>query len=148
MNHWMYLKKSNSHFLSEHVRMTMKDFVGIFECVERLSSDYIPKYMSDILLRSQLDCIKMVAMVFDGANAMKSLSRKIKDSIAPNAIYIHCFAHCNDLIAKHAIKQCPLLSTSLDLCQALYAVVGAYPKHILLFEEIQEDFKHENDTDD
>ena len=113
-----------------------------------MSSDSLLKYTNDILLRSQLDGIKMVAMAFDGANAMKSLSRKIKDSVAPNAIYIHCFAHCNDLIVKDAIKQCPLLSTSLDLCQALYAVVGAYPKRILLFEEIQEDFKHENDTDD
>ena len=55
---------------------------------------------------------------------------------------------CNDLIIKDAMKQCPLLSTSLDLCQALYAVVGAYPKRTLLFEETQEDFKYENDTDD
>ena len=75
-------------------------------------------------------------MAFDCTNAMKSLSRKIRDSVAPNATSIHCFAHCNYLIVKDAIKQCPLLSTSLDLCQALYAVVGAYPKRILLFGEI------------
>ena len=80
MNHRMYLKKSNSHF---------EDFVGIFECVEGLSSDSLVKYTNDILLRSQLDGIKMVAIAFDGANAMKSLSRKIKDSVAPNAIFIY-----------------------------------------------------------
>jgi hypothetical protein len=62
--------------------------------------------------------------------------------------YVHCFAHCNELIVKDAMKQCPLLSTSLDLCQALYAIVGAYPKRILLFEEIQDDFKHENYSDE
>jgi hypothetical protein len=36
----------------------------------------------------------------------------------------------------------------LDLCQALYAIVGAYPKRILQFEEIQEEFKNENDSDE
>ncbi|CAB4001303.1 Hypothetical predicted protein, partial [Paramuricea clavata] len=36
----------------------------------------------------------------------------------------------------------------LDLCQALYAIVGTYPKRILQFEEIQEDFKNENDSDE
>jgi cell division protein FtsL len=46
------------------------------------------------------------------------------------------------------MKQCTLLSTLLDLCQALYAIVGAYPKRILLFEKIQEHFKHENDSDE
>ena len=38
-----------------------------------------------------------------------------------------------------------LLSSSLDLCQSLYAIIGAYPKRILLFEEIQNDVKSETD---
>ena len=71
-----------------------EDFVDIFECVEGFSSNSLLKYTNDILLRSLLDGIKMLAMACDGADAMKSLSRKIKDSVAPNAIYIHCFAHC------------------------------------------------------
>ena len=79
---------------------------------------------------------------------MKSLARKLKVEISPHAVYVHCFAHCNELIAKDAIDQCSLLSTSLDLCQSLYAIVGAYPKRILLFEEVQNDVKHENESDE
>ena len=90
----------------------------------------------------------MAAMDFDGAAAMKSLARKLKFEISPNAVYVHCFAHCNELIVKGAIDQCSLLSTSLDLCHSLYAIVGAYPKPILLFEEVQNDFKHENESDE
>jgi hypothetical protein len=79
---------------------------------------------------------------------MKSLARKLQADVAPNAIYVHCFAHCNELIIKDTTKQSNLLSTSLDLCQSLYAIVGAYPKRILLFEEIQRDIQSEDDTED
>ena len=90
----------------------------------------------------------MAAMGFDEAAAMKSLARKLKVEISPNAVYVHCFGDCNELIVKDAIDQCSLLSTSLDLCQSLYAIVGAHPKRILLFEEVQNDFKHENESDE
>ena len=36
---------------------------------------------------------------------IKSLAQKLKSEIAPNAIYVHCFAHCNELIVKDAIKE-------------------------------------------
>ena len=41
------------------------------------------------------------------------------------------------------MKLSNLLLSSLELCQSLYAIVGAYPKRVLLFEEIQNDFKNE-----
>ena len=90
----------------------------------------------------------MAAMGFDGTSAMKSLARKLTAEVAPKAIYVHCFAHCNELIVKDAMKQCHLLSTSLDLCQVLYSIVGAYPKRILLFEEIQKEVLYENCTEE
>ena len=125
-----------------------EDFVGIYECLQGLSSDALMCYTKDILVRCGMDGHKMAAMGFDGASAMKSLARKLKEDIAPNAVYVHCFAHCNELIVQDAIKQSNLLSTSLDLCQSLYAIVGAYPKRILLFEEIQAEFQNESNTDD
>ncbi|XP_028414347.1 uncharacterized protein LOC114537506 [Dendronephthya gigantea] len=118
-----------------------EDFVGIFECSEGLSADALLKYTEDILLRSSLEGAKMVAMGFDGAAAMKSLARKLKASVAKNAMYVHCFAHCNELIVKDAISRCPLLSTSLDLCQSLYAIVG-------WFKKIREEFKQESNGEE
>jgi hypothetical protein len=56
----------------------------------------------DILLRSKLDGTKIAAMGFDGANAMKALVRELRADVGPNAIYVHCFAHCNELIVKDA----------------------------------------------
>ena len=115
---------------------TCTDEYKVSECVEGLSSDALLKYTKDILLRSCLDSNNMAAMGFDRATAMKSLTRELRAEILPNAVYVHCFAHCNDLIVKDAINQCSLLSTSLDLCQFLYAIVGAYRKRIHLFEEV------------
>ena len=125
-----------------------ESFVGIYECSAGLSSDALLGYIQDILIRTSLDGKKMAAMGFDGAAAMKSLSQKLKAKVAPNAIYVHCFAHCNVLIVKDATKNSKLLSSSLDLCQSLYTIIGAYPKRILLFEKIQNDFSYEQETDD
>ena len=41
-----------------------------------------------------------------------------------------------------------LLSDSLSIVQAMYAVVGKYPKRIALFEEIQKDLQNENESED
>ena len=120
-----------------------ENFVGIYECSQGLSSDALLHYTKDILLRCGMNGERMAAMSFDGAAAVKALARLLKADVAPNAIFIHCFGHCNELIVKDAMKLSNLLLSSLELCQSLYAIVGAYPKRVLLFEEIQNDFKNE-----
>ena len=87
-------------------------------------------------------------MRFDGAAAVTSLLQKLKAEVAPNAVYLHCFAHCDEIIVKDAIENSNLLWSSLNLCQSLYAIVGDYPKRILLFDRIQNDFNHEYNTED
>ena len=62
-----------------------EDFIGIFECAEGLSSDALLKYTKNILLRSCLVGNNIAAMGFDGVAAMKSLARKLKVAISPNA---------------------------------------------------------------
>ena len=120
-----------------------ENFVGIYECSQGLSSDALLHYTKDILLRFGMNGERMAAMSFDGAAAMKALARLLKADVTPNAIFIHCFAHCNELIVKDAMKLSNLLLSSLELCQSLYAIVGAYPKRVLLFEKIHNDFKNE-----
>ena len=123
-----------------------EDFPGVFECIYCVSTDSLLHYIKDIHQRTLLDGQKMVTMGFDGAADMKSLAQKLKSEIAPNAIYVHRFAHCNELIVKDAIKESGLLESSLDLCQLMCAIVGAYPKRILLFKNIQKDYGYEQET--
>ena len=78
-------------------------------------------------------------MTFDGAMAMKSLAEKIKKEMNQSAIFIHCLAHCQELIFKDATKHCSLLEDAQSLCEDLYVIVGASPKRVALFAKIQEE---------
>ena len=97
-----------------------------------------------------MDGNKMAAIGFNGASEVKSLARKPKEDIAANAIYVHCFAQRTQRTqrTRYATNHSTLLSIFLDLCESLYAIVGAYPKRILLFEEVQANFQNESDKDD
>lgn len=121
-----------------------EDFIGIYECREGVTSDALLEYIKDILIKCQLDTRKLVGMTFDGAMAMKSLAKKIKSEINESAIFIHCLAHCQELIFKDATKYCPALEDAQALCEDLYAIVGISPKRVALFAKIQD--KMDNDV--
>ena len=74
-------RKSSCHFLLEPAPMTMK-FSKTFLA-------YMNAWMVFLLIQFFI----------------KSLAQKLKSEIAPNAIYVHCFAHCNELIVKDGIKE-------------------------------------------
>jgi len=58
--------------------------------------------MEDILLRCHLDGAEIAGMVFRRATDMKCRARKMKDKVAPNAIY-------NEVVLTEAIKESTLL---------------------------------------
>ena len=58
-------------------------------------------------------------------------------------MYFHCFAHSTELVFKDATFHSPLLDNSQDLCEDLYALVGAIPKRVILFQKIQEDIERD-----
>ncbi len=114
-----------------------EDSIGIYECREGVTTNALFEYIKHILIRCQLDVIRLVGMTFDGAMAMKSLARKIKSEMNKSAIFIHCLAHCQELISKDATKHCPALEDAQTLCEDLYIVVGISPKRVALFAKIQ-----------
>ena len=114
-----------------------EEFIGITDCSKGLSSDALLQYTNDILTRCNLNKKGIIGVTFDGAASMKLLAKKLKQCVGEQVIYVHCFAHCNDLVSKDVTKLSPVISASLELCEELYAIVGAYPKRVQLFEEIQ-----------
>ena len=83
-------------------------------------------------------------MTFDGAMALKSVAKKIKSEINELAIFIHCLAHCQELILKDATKYCPALENAQALCEDLYVTVGISPKRVALFAKIQDEIGNDN----
>ena len=88
----------------------------------------------------------MAGMAFDGASSMKCLARMIKETMSQHAMYFHCFAHCTEPVFKDTTFHSPLLDNSQDLCEDMYALVGAIPKRVLLFQKIQEEIERDCST--
>ena len=115
-------------------------------CDKGLKSEALLGYIDDILTRCSMDKRKMVGMAFDGASSIKFLARMIKETMSHHAMYFHCFAHCTELVFKDGTLHSPLLDNSQDLCGDLYALAGAIPKRILLFQKIQEEIERDCST--
>ena len=56
---------------------------------------------------------KFIAMSFDGASAMKSLAQKLKSCYGQQVLYIHCLAHCTELVVKDNISSSELLQLAV-----------------------------------
>ena len=118
-----------------------EDFIGVFPCTGGVTSEALLKYVKNLLVRCNMDPQKMVGILFDGASSMKNLAKLIKENVAQQALYVHCFAHANELVFKDATAQSPMIAYAQDFCEDLYALVGIYLKRVLLFESIQKDME-------
>ena len=115
-----------------------EDFIGVMPCDEGLTSEALLKYVTDIMVRCDMDASKLISMAFDGASTMKHLAALLKASISKNALYVHCFAHCNELVFKDATLLSSTVSDAQDLCEDIYAPAGVSPKRVLLFQNVQQ----------
>ena len=131
-----YYNKSSILHSDEHYNV--KDFFGIFESsfqlIFSISADALVTYITDMLLRCNLDPLKIVGIGFHSASTMKSEAAKLKTICGVRAFYFHCLAHCNELIVKDTHEISSMLSDLLGICQTLYALIGAYLKRIALLE--------------
>ena len=114
-----------------------EDFIGFFPCRGGVTSKALLKYVKDLLIRCNMNPQKMVGMSFEGASSMKNLAKLIKENVAQQALYVYCFAHANELVFKDATALSPMIAYAQDFCEDLYALVGVYPKRVLLFESKQ-----------
>ena len=81
----------------------------------------------------------MVGMAFDGASAMKKLAVLLKDQVSKHALYIHCFANCNELVFKDATLLSSMVSDSQEICEDVCALAGVTPKRVLMFQAVQKE---------
>ena len=99
------------------------------------------KICKGIVGTMQHESKKMVGMSLDGVSSMKNLAKLIKENVAQQALYVHCFAHANKLVFKDATALSPMIAYAQDFCENLYALFDVYPKRVILFESIQKDME-------
>ena len=81
----------------------------------------------------------MIAMAFDGASATKHLAALLKIRVSKHAFYVHCFAHCNELVFKDATALSSLMLDVQDLSEQIYVLAVISPDRILLFRNIRKE---------
>ena len=116
-----------------------EDFLGVMSCDRGLTSEALMKCVKDILIRCNMASQKMIGMAFDGASAMKRLAVLLKDQVCKHALFIHCFAHCNELVFKDATSLSRMVADAQDFCEDMHAIAGVSPKRVLLFDNIQKE---------
>jgi hypothetical protein len=124
----------------------LEDFIGVMSCDEGLSSAALLKYVQDILVRCNLSSQKMAGMAFDGASAMKRLAALVKGEVCKHALYIHCFAHCNELVFKDVTSLSRMVADAQDFCEDIYALASVSPKRVLLFVNIQRELSDNSES--
>eukprot|EP00795_Rhopilema_esculentum_P003897 gene3897-15208_t len=112
------------------LRACTKDFVvkeyfmGIHKCEEGIAAEPFFKVVKDVLIRCGLSPKMPTGCTFDGASAMVKLGRLINEYTNGQSVYIHCLAHCNDMIIRDAIAKSSLFANATLRCQDLYALAG------------------------
>uniref|UniRef100_A0A1X7VT56 DUF4371 domain-containing protein n=1 Tax=Amphimedon queenslandica TaxID=400682 RepID=A0A1X7VT56_AMPQE len=79
---------------------THEDFLAYIEA-KSLDATSLASYIKDLLNRFDLDSMKIVSQGYDGASVMSGKCAGVQAIIrnfAPNAVYIHCYAHVLNLV--------------------------------------------------
>ena len=92
------------------------------------------------MTRCMLDKENFLGCAFDGASAMVKLGGMLKDYTGGQSLYIHCLAHCCNLIIKDVISTCSLFTEPMQTCHDLYTLIGISPKRILILEKFHKEY--------
>ena len=95
--------------------------------------------MPPIMVRCSMGATEMIDMTFDRASSMKNLAMLIQNRVSKHALYVYCFAHCNELVFKDASSLSSIISDGQDFCENIYVLAGVSPKRVLLFQNVQKE---------
>ena len=67
------------------------------------------------------------------------LAMLMKNRVSKHALYVHCFAHCNELVFKDASSLSSVISDGQDFCENIHVLAGVSPKRVLLFQNVEKE---------
>jgi len=142
---------SKKEQLSFVLRFVDKDFdvyehaLGCFHMTKSTAqslSDEILKIVSE----NKLDINKCVAQCYDGASVMSGCFTGVQtriQSIVPQAIYIHCYAHRLNLCLVHTLNSVSAISEFFQTVQGIYKFIMNSQNRYELYVEVQKQKKLE-----
>lgn len=104
-----------------------EDFIGMYEPPET-SGKTIAKCIFDVLLRLQLPVSMLRGQAYDGASNMAGVyngCQAIVREAQPLALYVHCGAHCANLVAEKTCMSVIIVRDAVNVVQELGAVFSS-----------------------
>ena len=99
------------------------------------------KYILDTLQKFNLDPKWIISQGYDGASVMSGqcsgVQQRIRE-VAPNVVYIHCYAHTLNLILVDSVKMVPYATEFFSLLESLYVFISTTKAHAVFMQKQQE----------
>ena len=102
--------------------------------VSSLDAKSLTEYILGTLKKYQLDLGSLVSQGYDGASVMSGKFSGVQQrvmQIAPQAIYIHCFAHILNLVLVDCAKKISSAAEFFALLQSLYVFISSTKAHVV-----------------
>ncbi len=118
--------------------MIHEEFIGLYE-VSVGTGENLAKVVKDVLVRLNLPISGLRGQAYDGAANMAgrySGAQAIIKKEQPLAPYIHCGAHCVNLITQHACTASRVVHSALQWVHELGILFGQSGKFKSLFKEV------------
>ena len=98
-----------------------------------LTAESLTKYILDTLHKFHLDPNWIISQGYDGASVMSGQCSGVQQrirNVAPNALYVHCYAHTLNLVLVDSVKMVPY-ATEFSPCWKLCMFLYQLPKPML-----------------
>jgi hypothetical protein len=115
-----------------------EEFIGLYEAPDS-SGKTIATCILDVFTRLQLPIAHLRGQTYDGASNMSGVYRGCQAIIheqQPLALYVHCGAHCVNLVSQITCESLPLIRDAIAVVQELGALFSASSNLRITFESI------------
>ena len=101
------------------------------------NAESLATYIISTLNKLEIDTSALISQGYDGAAVMSGsctgVQQRIKQ-VAPQAVYVHCYAHCLNLVLVDTTKVVPEASEFFALMETLYIFISTSKVHTLYIE--------------
>ena len=125
------------HYLDPGSPMILECFLT-FVFAPSLTAEHLSQYIINTLALFNLDMSSIVSQGYDGAAVMSDCVSGIQQRIrelAPQATYIHCHAHCLNLVLVDCVKSITEASDFFSVVQSLNVLMSATKAHTLFIKQ-------------
>ena len=97
-------------------------FMGLYYSMDSTTGEALARMIEDVLLRFNLSISNLRGQTYDGAANMAGSytgCQAIISRMQPLALYVHCGAHCVNLVAQSAAAECTDIMSAMTWLQEL-----------------------------